>query len=315
MTLSLPDKWLWDFWTVVDGDDLHVFYLQADRALGNPDLRHFAVSIGHAITTDLHRWSLLPDALAPSPTPAWDDMSTWTGSIVRHDGVWQMLYTGTSRAEDGLVQRIGRATSADLVHWERGDGPVLEADPRWYELLDRDSWFDQAWRDPWVFESPEDGRFHAYVTARAAEGPARGRGVIGHAVSDDLRTWQVLPPVTRPMGFGQMEVPQLVAIDDRWYLLFSSDPSTRLPDCGVHGTGTYTLSADSPFGPFDVDTLHVLEANEGDAPYAGKIVAFGGALHFLGWEGALGGGPFRGSLSAPRTVRREGRDIVVGREP
>ena len=106
-------------------------------------------------------------------------------------------------------ERIGLATSEDLTTWTRHPGPVLEPDPLRYELLDPEAWFDQAWRDPWVFRGP-DGAFHAYVTARAAEGPARGRAVIGHARSDDLVRWEVLPPVTRPMGFGQMEVPQLL---------------------------------------------------------------------------------------------------------
>jgi len=31
------------------------------------------------------------------------------------------------------------------VHWERfGDGPVIEAEPTWYELLDLDAWHEQA---------------------------------------------------------------------------------------------------------------------------------------------------------------------------
>lgn len=302
MTLALDDKWLWDFWTAEDDGRLHVFYLQADRSLGNPDLRHFNVSIGHAVSTDMDRWEILPDAFGPSPAPAFDDKSTWTGSVIRHDGTWHMLYTGTSDTERGLVQRVGLATSPDLITWTRRPGPVLEADPRWYELLDLDAWFDQAWRDPWVFRADEDGMYHAYVTARAAEGPARGRAVIGHARSHDLVDWEVLPPVTEPMGFGQMEVPQLVEMGGRWYLLFSSDPGTRLPESGVEGTGTYYLSAASPLGPFAPSTLGVLEAAP-DAPYAGKIVAFGGRPHFLGWVGAVDGGPFRGTLARPRSVR------------
>ncbi|MEZ5080392.1 MAG: glycosyl hydrolase family 32 [Thermoleophilia bacterium] len=227
------------------------------------------------------------------------------------DAGWQMLYTGTTDAERALVQRIGLATSPDLVTWTKHPGAVLEADPRWYELLDLDAWFDQAWRDPWLFRGP-DGSFHVYVTARAAEGPARGRAVIGHACSNDLVNWDVLPPVTAPMGFGQMEVPQLVEAGGRWFLLFSSDPGTRLPDAGVEGTGTYYLTADSPFGPFGRDTLGVLDAGP-DAPYAGKIITFRGGMHFLGWEGAVRGGAFRGTLAQPRpvTATADGR-LVVG---
>jgi len=322
VTLALPDKWLWDFWTAEADGYLHVFYLQADRALLDPDLRHWNVSIGHAVSRDLDTWEVLPDAFGPSPGPAWDDRSTWTGSVIRTEHGWAMLYTGTSRAEDGLVQRVGLATSPDLLHWERQPGPVMEADPRWYELLDLDAWFDHAWRDPWVFRGP-DGAFHAYVTARAPRGPARGRAVIGHARSDDLTRWEVLPPVTRPMGFGQMEVPQLLEAGGRWYLLFSSDPGTRTPASGAEGVGTYALSADTPFGPFEHATLHAVDAGPpassapGEhAPYAGKVVSFNGALQFLGWEGVDGGGAFRGTLARPRavSVTPDGRLAVGGEQ-
>src|SRR5690606_21128921 len=33
MTLALPDRWVWDFWFARDGDDVHVFYLQAPKSL------------------------------------------------------------------------------------------------------------------------------------------------------------------------------------------------------------------------------------------------------------------------------------------
>src|SRR5690606_19339933 len=46
MPLALPDRWVWDFWFAHDGDDVHVFYLQAPRALGDPDRRHHNATIG-----------------------------------------------------------------------------------------------------------------------------------------------------------------------------------------------------------------------------------------------------------------------------
>ena len=48
-----PDHWLWDFWFARDGDDVHVFYLQAPRSLGDPELRHHNATIGHAVSRDL----------------------------------------------------------------------------------------------------------------------------------------------------------------------------------------------------------------------------------------------------------------------
>ena len=66
MTLRLPDKWVWDFWLAQDGPDYHIFYLQAPRSLSDPDLRHWNVSVGHAVSQNLRDWGILPDALRPS---------------------------------------------------------------------------------------------------------------------------------------------------------------------------------------------------------------------------------------------------------
>ena len=167
MSLRLPEKWVWDFWLAQDGSDYHVFYLQAPRALGDPELRHWNVSIGHAVSQDLRTWQVLPDALHPTRgrPSAWDSYTTWTGSVVHHAGTWYLFYTGTSRSEKGLIQRIGLATSNDLLHWEKHPAnPLISADPRWYELLDLELWHEQAWRDPWVFRHPETGEFHALIT-------------------------------------------------------------------------------------------------------------------------------------------------------
>ena len=163
MALRLKEKWLWDFWLVQDGKDYHIFYLQAPRSLGDQNLRHWNVSVGHAISQDLVNWTVLPDALKPSPSPAWDDYTTWTGSIIQHKNLWYLFYTGSSKADDGLVQRIGLATSSDLIHWEKHPAnPLIEADPHWYEQLDLNLWHDPgsaSWL-PWVL--PEgicrDGR-------------------------------------------------------------------------------------------------------------------------------------------------------------
>ena len=124
-----------------------------------PALRHHNASIGHAVSHDLRSWRVLPDALHPGPEGSWDDLATWTGSAIGHDGRWYMLYTGINRREQGLIQRIGLAVSDDLVSWEKHpENPVLEADPRWYDLLDRARWRDQSWRDPVALPRPGRGR-------------------------------------------------------------------------------------------------------------------------------------------------------------
>ena len=128
--LRLEDHWVWDSWHVQDDSGLrHVFFLRASRALLDPDRRHHRASIGHAVSTDLRSWRLVADALVPADAPSWDDLATWTGSIVRGpDDRWYLFYTGVSRAEQGLVQRIGLATSDDLLVWHRhGTRPLARA--------------------------------------------------------------------------------------------------------------------------------------------------------------------------------------------
>ncbi|MBN1259580.1 MAG: glycosyl hydrolase family 32, partial [Anaerolineae bacterium] len=257
MTLHLPDQWLWDFWFAQDGPDYHLFYLQASRSLGKEELRHWHTSIGHAVSRDLKNWTVLPDALHPSPTgyAAFDDFTTWTGSIIQHEGLWYLFYTGTSHAEKGLVQRIGLATSQDLINWEKHPhNPILCADPRWYEVLDQNIWPDQAWRDPYVFRHPQSDEFHMFITARCKSGSPDGRGVIGHGRSQDLVHWEILPPLTTPGDFAYLEVPQWVSLAGKHYLLFcvtDSVFSQKQVQQGIEPlTGTYYMHADNPLGPF-----------------------------------------------------------------
>ena len=260
MPFSLPDKWVWDFWFARHEGQHHIFYLQAPRALGDPGLRHHNATIGHAVSGDLRDWHVLPDALHPGAPGGWDDLATWTGSVIDHDGRWYMLYTGMNRAEQGTVQRVGLATSDDLMHWSKHPAnPVLEADARWYEVMGHGRWHDQSWRDPWLFRSPDDGLFHVLVTARSPHGEPDGAGVVGHARSGDLIEWEVLPPLTEPGEFAQVEVPQLVWLQGGYTILFSchaSDHSSqRVKRLGADGQGgTFALRANHFSGPMPPPT-------------------------------------------------------------
>jgi beta-fructofuranosidase len=317
MGLRLADRWIWDFWLARDGADHHLFFLQAPRALGDPDRRHWNVSIGHAVSTDLSIWELLPDALAPGPAGAWDDYTTWTGSVLAHAGRWCMFYTGTSRTERGKVQRIGLATSDDLVGWQRaGDRPLIEADPAWYELLDPRVWPEQAWRDPWVFRDPGTGRFHALVTARANAGDPATRGVIGHATSDDLVTWEVRPPVTPAGVFGHLEIPQVEHVGGAWRLLFSTPPGpehVRATAPAALVEGTHTLCAAGPLGPYEWTTHRALDADAAGSRYGGRLVHTDRGWCLLAWLNRAPDGAFLGELADPVPVRLDGDTLTLER--
>ena len=255
MTFRLADHWVWDSWLADDGRDYHLFFLRASRALRDPDRRHRRASIGHAVSADLENWTLLPDALVAADEPSWDDMATWTGSTVQgHDGRWHLFYTGVSRAEDGLRQRIGSAVSDDLISWERTGAGPLEADPRWYEKLGEGTWPDEAWRDPFVFYDDDSRQWQMLVTARAATGDPDARGVVGHAVSDDLEHWTVRPPLTAPAGFGEMEVVQSQVVDGTAVLIFSCLPrlAPGIPFSET-STGTWIAPGAGRLGPWELE--------------------------------------------------------------
>lgn len=305
MTLRIDDKWIWDFWFVKNGPDYHIFYLQAPRELGDEKLRHWNVSIGHAVSRDLINWHILRDALHPSMNAHnWDSASTWTGSIINHDSLWYMFYTGASQVDDGKVQRIGLATSTDLMYWQRfGTKPLLEADPKWYEIMDQELWYDQAWRDPWVFEL--DGRYHAFITARVNQGHRLARGVIGYAWSTDLISWKVEPPVATPGEFAFMEVPQLVEINGLYYLFFCvgkgeySEARRQRP--GVQSeTGIHYMVSDKPFGPFHFLSEKFLLGDEFGSSYAGKVIRNpDGKWVLLATRAWTGDGGYIGEITDP----------------
>nr|WP_274387547.1 hypothetical protein [Salsipaludibacter albus] len=266
-----------------------MFHLRAPRSLGDPDLRHFNAAIAHATSHDLHTWTPHGDVLVPAAPGNWDDLALWTGSVVADPrGGWAMLYTACSRAEDGLVQRIGLATSPDLATWTRHpDNPVIEADSRWYELSDDTRWHDLAWRDPWVMVDPDDDGFHALITARVPDGPTTGAGVIGRAHSRDLVRWEVGAPLTAASGLGHLEVPQVVDLapesKGRHALVFSYDPDVLRPDRRSPDvtSGSFVVPMGGPLGPVDLTDMRPLGL---PGTYSNKVVRDrDGVLQVLGF--------------------------------
>jgi beta-fructofuranosidase len=308
MTIALPTKWIWDSWYARDGDLFHGFFLQADKSLGDPELRHFNVSIGHATSRDLKAWEHLGTTFQPAAEPAWDDYTTWTGSVVRDDdGYWHLFYTGTNHAEDGMKQRIGHATSPDLHAWTRvGDGLALDIDGR-YEEYTPGHWHDRAMRDPWVMRDPEGG-WMMFFTGRVpgTEEPNAG-GVIGFATSPNLYDWTLEDPVYAGGTFGQMEVPQVFQAGRHWYCLFCTDgrhysEAYRAGYPGEPVRGTHYLRADDPRGPWEVAPGAFLDGDPAVNRYAARIVETDDGLRLMGFLHNPGGGAFVGEIADPVPV-------------
>lgn len=290
--------YLWDFWYLWHRDECHLFHLQAPTTL-DPDQRHWSATVGHVTSRDLVRWTPQPTALEPGPDGAWDDLAIWTGHVIPYDDGFAMLYTGTNRSENGQVQRIGLATSTDLVHWERHpDNPVLEADRRWYEDEVDSPLGTRAWRDPFVLYDPMGDCYGALITARLNHGPIDRRGCLALARSPDLVNWSVERPLYAPGEFFHLEIPQVIVHDGCWILIFSvEDPHTEHDET----IGTCYRVADRFRG--DYKAIGNGWLMEGPLAYGAKLVSdAGGSWKALYWRYRDLDGRFLGGLSDPLDV-------------
>lgn len=311
MTLAYKDQWIWDFWIAQDGEDFHLFHLQADRSLGDENERHRNCrGFGHAVSKDLVNWDKRGTCFEVSPGPAWDDMTTWTGSVVKgDDGLWHLFYTGNAKADECTKQRIGHATSTDLHNWKRvGNGLVLDINTEWYEEYDPNIWDGRAMRDPWVMRDPDGGGWLMYFTGRVPYGEEmNARGCIGFARSKDLNTWTLEPPVHAGGEAGQLEVPQVFKIGNKWYCLFcnaghhwSSAYAASYP--GKPVWGTHYLMSDSHLGPWTIAPGKFLDGDFPCRRYAGRIIEKDGQLYLMTFDYWDDDNVFRGTIGAPIPV-------------
>ncbi|MEM0947887.1 MAG: levansucrase [Pseudomonadota bacterium] len=310
MVLTLEDKWVWDSWYVRDKDLWHCFFLQADKAIGDPEQRHWNVSYGHATSRDLRAWTHQGTCFGPSEGQAWDDYTTWTGSVVRgDDATWHLFYTGTSKESGGKHQKLGHAVSDDLHNWQRvGTGLILDRDDRYEEFLPG-RWHDRAFRDPWVMRDPDGGWLMFFTARNALVGAQMEAGAIGCATSDDLYSWTLQDPVFTG-GFGELEVPQVFEWGGQWYCLFCtagrfwSDEAT-LTIGGPPRTGTHYLIGDTPRGPWRIAPGPMLDGQAPGQRYAARIVEEGGQRQLLGFlTSDPETGEYPGIIADPEIVER-----------
>jgi beta-fructofuranosidase len=301
MSFSLPDHWVWDSWFADDGERFHLFYLHARKSLGDPELRHRNAAIGHATSADLVSWVDHGPVLTAGDAGSSDGSATWTGSVARgSDGKWRMFYTGSLFSRDDSAENVETilvAASDDLFTWEKEGEFAISADPRWYEKAVDHTWHEEAWRDPWVFRNAKDDQWHMLITARSSGG-GRDRGVIGHAVSLDLATWTVGPPLTSPgQGFAHLEVIQAITVEGTTFVLFSCDSAhltgARIAERG----GTWVTATADSTAPFELDDATLLI---GENIYAGHAVQTrSGEWVYIGFENIGTDGHFVGRVSDP----------------
>jgi len=179
--------------------------------------------IAHAVSDDGVHWRRVKNALFLGEPDEWDDDMLWTMHVTPdpdRPGRWRMFYTGLARSERGRVQRIGLAVSDDLFAWRKvTDGFPLEIDGRFYEsgLDEGRHWV--SFRDP--FFCAVDGERWLLAAARVKEGPVIRRGCVARAREDGPNRFTFLPPLHWPRLYDDIEVPNLIHLGRRFYLIGS----------------------------------------------------------------------------------------------
>ena len=99
---------------------------------------------------------------------------------------------------------------------------------------------------------------------------------------------ETLPPLEHDPITEEMEVPQVYAIDERYYLVFCTkvqwlSPSyrSRFPGHTFRNTD-YSMVSDSPLGPFRLHgTGEIMTESPPSSWYASQIVRYGGEWYLL----------------------------------
>jgi len=100
-------KTLGDVDVIFDNGIFHLFHL----VLPNHDY------VAHAVSNNGFDWRRVENAIVIGDPGSWDDSMLWTVHVSRNPhlaGCWRMFYTGLSRRDHGLKQRIGLAENDDL---------------------------------------------------------------------------------------------------------------------------------------------------------------------------------------------------------
>lgn len=227
-----------DFTLVKRDGTYHLFYIRNDTSLpANLTER----DLGHAVSNDLYQWTQLDPVMAVSDG-GWDSSHVWAPSIIERDSVYYLFYTGVADEPGtyGLHQRIGIATSTDLVQWNRMDRPVFTCDGVPWCWCDTTS--GAPFRDPFVTADPSaPGRWlMLYSTAPDSD---RASMVVGVAASDgDFTRWTELGPLWityQAYSYNDLvESPHLFEHAGLSYLVFTTSAGQPL---------SFATSAD-PFG-------------------------------------------------------------------
>jgi hypothetical protein len=213
-----------DFAFIREAGWFHLFWMRNDTSLPYDSTER---DLGHAVSRDLQNWTQLSPVLAARPD-GWDNLHIWSPTILKRGGTFYMYYTGVSSAPQGgtPVQRIGLATSTDLLHWTRSDRPVFSGAMVPWAFSDSTTSAGCQFRDPFAMSDPATpGRTLLYYVGTPAADISQL--IVGVAQTSDLVNVCDLMPLwatDEAHSWSTCESPNLCEHGGLYYL-FTTTPA------------------------------------------------------------------------------------------
>jgi len=256
---------------------LHLFYIRRSLYVIPDDANE--KNIGHVWTTDLNVWQPdQADTVAISTTgrnDKFDALHVFAPTTVQRGPVFHMFYTGVRI--DGTLrnQRIGVATSTDLIHWTQENDPVLTS-PKvdWARQNPAAIGYPgQQLRDPFVMPDPINyGKWLMYFVALDS---ATSVMAVGVARSPDLRTWTAFPKpfsgTERPTSLGvptSVESPHVFRRNGNWWMPYTVNGEKVVFETTASSdpADTVTINIDPPQHPGWTNPVSLFDVVEGPLP-------------------------------------------------
>lgn len=240
-----------DSWYAYDGQYYHAYYLQYPED-GDLAKAWTNQTVGHSISADLIHWEYRGTVLSAVPG-TWNDIGIATGSVVKGEDRWYMLYTGNSSSGAG---GIGLAQSVDLNHWEPvGDAPVIDRGLVYQADYQGTGYPVKILADPYIYPTRIGEYYYVFINSMVENLPLNQRGCQLVFKTKDMIHYQVHRIALLCENYDRLETAQIWKHKDCWYMYFGGVVSKQT-DQGVQNAYQenriyWSGKFDGPYHPCD----------------------------------------------------------------